>query len=351
MCGICGIIKYDTHPPDPGILLKMIGRLKHRGPDSSGYYRDRRAALGHTRLSIIDLAGGAQPLTNEDGSLWIVFNGEIYNYLELASELKSAGHRFSTRSDTEVIVHAYEQWGSDCFRRFNGQWAIALWDTTRQELILSRDRHGIRPLYYTRVGGKFLFASEIKAIFADPDVSRAFDLRGLNEIFTFWSTVAPATCFSQIHQLPPGVFAVLKEGELKTENYWDITFPEVTQADPRRVSENSRELKEQLIKAARLRFTRSDVPVGAYLSGGIDSSITSSIITHYTDTPLKTFSIRFSDEEFDEGGYQKQMVERLGAEHESIKVAPRDIGEIFPRVIWHAERPLLRTAPDRKSVV
>src|SRR5512137_2523921 len=177
MCGICGVLNLaDGAPADQALLLRMVGSLRHRGPDENGGYRDRHVALGQTRLSIIDLEGGSQPMANEDDSVWIVFNGEIYNYVELADELRAAGHRFKTRSDTEAIIHAYEQWGAECVERFNGQWAFALWDRPRRRLVLSRDRVGVRPLYYSQIGDRLLFASEMKAILQDPDVPRDLDL-------------------------------------------------------------------------------------------------------------------------------------------------------------------------------
>jgi asparagine synthase (glutamine-hydrolysing) len=345
MCGICGIVTKGDESPDITLLLGMMTRLTHRGPDSSGYFRDKTTALGHTRLSIIDLSGGAQPLSNEDGSIWITFNGEIFNYVELAEELKKNGHIFSTKSDTEVIVHAYEEWGTSCFTRFNGQWALALWDRCKKTLILSRDRLGIRPLYYTKTGKKFMFSSEIKALGADTDVSFSFDPAGLHEVFTFWCPVAPRTVFKGIFELKPGHFAIYRNDTFKEIPYWQITFPEKGNENGKSEAENITLLKEILINATQLRFTRSDVPVGAYLSGGLDSSITAAIIAHFTETPLKTFSIRFKNAELDEGMYQNEMVKRLGAEHEDIAVSVKDIGDIFPMVIWHAERPILRTAP------
>ncbi len=346
MCGICGIVNIkDGPPPEVGLLTRMVGRLLHRGPDSSGYYRDKQVALGHSRLSIIDLETGAQPLSNEDNSIWITFNGEIFNYVELASELRNHGHIFKTKSDTEVIVHAYEQWGTSCFEHFNGQWALALWDIKKERIILSRDRHGIRPLYYTFCNNRFLFASEIKALFADGQVKRELDPAGLSEIFTFWSPIAPRTSFKDIEELRPGHFAILEKGNIKSRPYWSILFPQAGMEAPLSEEENSELLRKHLIDASQLRFTRSDVPVGAYLSGGIDSSITSAIVTNYTDAPLKTFSIRFSDSEFDEGTFQSEMVNRLGTDHRDIQVSHEDIGNVFPDVVWHTERPILRTAP------
>lgn len=350
MCGITGILNLKDGSPAPEVALieRMIGRLRHRGPDASGWYRDRRVALGHARLSIIDLEGGAQPLSNEDGTVWVVFNGEIYNYVELTDELTALGHRFSTRSDTEVIVHAWEQWGPAAFGRMNGQWAIALWDQRSGpgELILARDRLGIRPLYYTRAGDRLLFGSEVKALFADRTVTRDFDRTGLAQILMFWCPVAPRTTFAGVEQLEPGCFArVGAWGEVTSEPYWSITFPEAGAEAVGDERENAERLRDHLVRAAKLRFTRADVPVGAYLSGGIDSSVTTAIVSRFTEAPLHTFSLRFADAEFDEGIHQGEMVARLGTHHRDVSVSTRDIGTCFPEVVWHAERPLLRTAP------
>lgn len=346
MCGICGIINLnDGQPPDAEILKKMMSTLNHRGPDSSGYYRDKKVALGHTRLAIIDLETGAQPLSNEDDSIWITFNGEIFNYLELREELIAKGHKFKTKSDTETIVHAWEEWGSSCFERFNGQWALALWDIKESQIILSRDRFGIRPLYYTFVEDRLLFASEIKAIFADSSVDRQFDLYGLSEIFTFWSPVAPATTFKNIKELEPGHFAIVKNNTINSQPYWSIKFPAESEQNNYSIEETAEALREHVVEASKLRFTRSDVPVGAYLSGGIDSSVTSAIVSECTNAPLKTYSLRFEDSEFDEGKYQREMSERLGTDHQDVVASYNDIGNVFPEVIKHAERPILRTAP------
>ena len=344
MCGICGMAGR-AGPPDLAVLRRMIGRLGHRGPDGCGYFRDERAALGHTRLAIIDTAGGAQPLCNEDGTVWVSFNGEIFNYLELAAELRRHGHTFATASDTEVIVHAWEQWGEGCFTRFNGQWAIALWDRRTQRLVLCRDRLGVRPLYFTRLPGRLLFASEVKALFADAAVERAFDPAGLAETFTYWSPVAPRTVFRGIEQLEPGHYAVLDAAGFRKAPYWRITFPPRGREPRQDARENAEALRERVIEATRLRFLRSDVPVGAYLSGGLDSSVTAAVIARYTGAPLRTFSLRFSDREFDEGRYQRQMAAVLGTRHEDIVVGPADIAAVFPDVIRHAETPVLRAAP------
>jgi asparagine synthase (glutamine-hydrolysing) len=344
MCGVCGIVS-DGSPPDLMLLRRMTGRLGHRGPDGNGYFRDRRAALGHARLAIIDAAGGAQPLSNEDGTVWVTFNGEIFNYVELGAELRHRGHVFQTASDTEVIVHAWEEWGEKCFSRFNGQWAIALWDRRAERLVLSRDPLGICPLFFVRRPGSLLFASEVKSIFADQSVARAFDPAGLDQTFTYWSPVAPRTVFRGVEQLEPGYYAILDRDGFRKAPYWRITFPEQGREPVQDASENADALRERIIEAARLRFVRSDVPVGAYLSGGIDSSVTAAVIARYTDTPLHTFSLRFSDSEFDEGQYQKKMSAVLGTRHQDIMVSPSDIAAAFPEVIWHGESPILRAAP------
>lgn len=344
MCGICGFVdRYDE--PDTGLLHAMMGRLAHRGPDGSGYYRDGRTALGHTRLAIIDAAGGIQPLSNETGRIWISFNGEIFNYIELADRLRNLGHTFRTASDTEVIVHAWEQWGPECFNKFSGQWALALWDGTRDELVLSRDPAGILPLYYARSGDRFLFASEMKAIMADQSLRRRFDPEGLAQTFSLWCTVAPRTPYQGISELEPGCWATLRDGRFERHAYWSPSFPGGRREGNQDLDENAARLRECLVEATRLRFLRSDVPVGAYLSGGIDSSITAAIIAQYTKVPLRTFSIRFADQEFDEGPYQSEMARRLGTEHLSIEVSASDIAGIFPETIWHGEKPVLRSGP------
>jgi asparagine synthase (glutamine-hydrolysing) len=344
MCGVCGIVSYDG-PPDLTLLRRMTGRLQHRGPDGNGYFRDRCAALGHTRLAIIDTPGGAQPLCNEDGTVWVTFNGEIFNYIELREELQHRRHTFRTASDTEVIVHAWEEWREECFSRLNGQWAIALWDRRAERLVLSRDRLGVRPLFFTRRPTGLLFASEVKSLFADPSVERAFDPAGLDQTFTYWSPVAPRTVFRGVEQLEPGYYAILDRDGFKKAPYWHITFPERGHEPPRDTQENADALRERIVEATRLRFLRSDVPVGAYLSGGLDSSVTAAVIACYTDAPLRTFSLRFSDSEFDEGQYQKKMSAVLGTQHEDIMVSSSDIAAVFPEVIWHAETPVLRAAP------
>ncbi len=344
MCGICGTVDLFS-PPDLELLRAMISRLSHRGPDGHGYFRDQHAALGHTRLSIIDTVGGGQPLCNEDGQVWVSFNGEIFNYVELRAQLQERGHYFRTESDTEVIVHAWEEWAESCFERFNGQWALAIWDRRHERLVLARDRMGVRPLYFHRHGPRLSFASEVKAIFADPVVSRRFDPVGLDQTMTYWSTVAPRTIFEGVEQLPPGHLAVFDRDGLRAVPYWTPSFPARGHETNHDVEGNAGELRERLIEAVRLRFLRSDVPVAAYLSGGIDSAVSAAVMARYTQAPLHTFSLRFEDEEFDEGSYQRAMVNQLGAQHREVVVSATDIAGAFPEVVRHTETPILRAAP------
>jgi len=345
MCGIAGIagMSPQSAAPQRADLRQMIETLHHRGPDGYGFYEDGQVGLAHARLSIIDLEGGGQPIHNEDRSVWVVFNGEIFNYLELRSELQRSGHTFYTHSDTEVIVHLYEQHGLDFVHHLNGQFAIALWDRDRRRLIIARDRTGIRPVFYTVQGGRLVFASEVKSLYANPDMPRRLSPTGISQVFTFWSAQAPATIFEGILSLPAGHMLVLETGRLDVRKYWDWEFP-VSGTAARTIAEEAEELRSLLVDSVRLQL-RADVPVGAYLSGGLDSSIVTTLIKHFTDTPLRTFSLTFEDEEFDESGYQQELVRYLGTTHTAVRCTRADIGVAFPRVIWHAETPIVRTAP------
>jgi asparagine synthase (glutamine-hydrolysing) len=342
MCGIAGYVNWSGEPVDRDVLQRMIGAIRHRGPDDEGLFVADSAGLAHARLSIIDVAGGHQPMSNEDGTLWITFNGEIFNYIELKEDLERCGHRFATRSDTEVILHAYEEKGEGCVDELNGQWAFAIWDVRARRLFLSRDRLGVRPLYYTTVGTSFLFASEIKGLFRHPGVKRELDLRSLDQTFTFWAPLSPRTPFRNVMELPPGHSMTVTAGSTRVNRYWALEYHDDGQRNDEQQSAD--ELFELLRDATRLRL-RSDVPVGAYLSGGLDSTIVTSVIRGCSDTPLRTFSITFDDPEFDESPHQQQVVRALGTEHSDLRCSPTDIGRVFPDVVWHAEKPLLRTAP------
>lgn len=322
----------------------MIAMARHRGPDEAGIYVDDHVGLGHARLSIIDLSGGSQPLGNEDGTIWVVFNGEIFNYRELRRELESRGHRFKTSSDTETIAHAYEEYGHRCLEHFNGQFAFALWDARSRELFLARDRLGIRPLFYTIRDGRFIFASETKSIGAHPGVQLELDPVALDQIFTFWVAISPRSVFKGVMEVPPAHYLVVRDGQTRLERYWQLDFPEQGAESDKSIDSLAEELREALIESTRLRL-RADVPVGAYLSGGLDSSVITTIIKNYTDAPLITFSIRFEDGRYDEGQYQNELVEHLETRHREAECVGDDIADVFPEVIWHTENPILRTAP------
>jgi asparagine synthase (glutamine-hydrolysing) len=342
VCGIAGVLHFDGSKPELRTLRRMLWPIRHRGPDASGVYVDGPVGLGHVRLSIIDLAGGRQPMANEDRSLWVTFNGEIFNYVELREPLLRRGHRFATQSDTEVILHLYEEFGEDCVGHFNGQWALAVWDKRRRRLFLSRDRLGIRPLFYTIARGKLLFASEIKALLTHPDVGAEIDPRGLNQVFTFWSTLPPRTVLKGISELPPGHNLIVEQGQARVRRYWQLDYD--CAARTMDADQCAGQLLDLLSDAARLRL-RSDVPVGAYLSGGLDSSVTTALVKRCSSARLRTFSVTFDEAEFDESRYQRQVIEALQTDHQQIRCLPQDIGRVFPEVIWHAERPVLRTAP------
>ena len=253
MCGISGILKLDGGPVDRDLLGRMIARLRHRGPDASGIRIAGAAGLGHARLSIIDLQGGAQPMSSTDGRLWITFNGEIFNYIELREELLGKGHRFATRSDTEVILNAYREYGEDCVHHFNGQWAFAIWDVEARKLFLSRDRFGVRPLFYTQTEDSFLFASEIKALLACPEVPAEVDLASLDQIFTFWVTLPPRTAFKNIFQVPPGCSLTVENGDVRLRSYWSVSYPEISGNS----DTDEQRLAEELLQLTRGRHTNS----------------------------------------------------------------------------------------------
>ncbi len=350
MCGIGGVValRDDLAPPPLEDLQQMAGAMRHRGPDEFGLYRDARAGLVHARLSIIDLATGQQPLSNEDGTLWIVFNGEIFNYVELREELSGLGHRFRTRSDTEVIVHAYEAWGDGAFARFNGQFALALWDSAREALVLARDPLGVRPLYLCEHAGRLWFASEVKALFAGaPDIPRALDPVGLAETFTFWTVVPPQSVFQGVTELEPGHVRTVSRRGTVDHAFWAPSYPAGggRGAFTGSIDEAAERVRESLEQAVRLRMLRSDVPVGCYVSGGLDSSLVAALGRRVKGEKFLTFSIRFEDAEYDETEYQREVARQIESDHHEIVVRREDIAASFPEVVAHAERPLLRTGP------
>jgi len=343
MCGIAGIVKRRGRV-DPEQLSRMVDTLRHRGPDAQETYALDDVGLAHARLSVIDLEGGRQPMSIDDGRLWITFNGEIFNYLELREELISKGHKFATRSDTEVILHMYWEEGERCVERFNGQWAFAIWDAQKRKLFASRDRMGVRPLCYTQTRDAFLFASEIKALLAYPDVEATLDLEALDQIFTYWMTLPPRTAFRNVQQLPPGHSLVFEDGQLRVWQYWALDYTHEQDSGEGAEKKLTEELLALMLDATRLRL-RSDVPVGAYLSGGLDSTFITALTKSLVGDMLRTFSVSFGDPEFDESAYQKEASNFLHTQHSDVRCDYSDIARVFPDVIRHTEQPILRTAP------
>ena len=347
MCGIAGILNLFDHKKIPNdICLKMIAILNHRGPEQSGVYRDPDINLGHSRLGIIGLERGIQPISNRDGTLWIVYNGEVFNYIELKEFLEKKGHEFKTETDTEVVLHLYEETGPKALSMLNGQFAFAIWNPKEKELFLARDRVGICPLYYTTEGSKFLFASEIKALFMDCDVSRKIDHISLNQVFTCWTTLGRRTIFKGINELCPGHYMIIKGGKGHDNQipYWTLPYYSDSGMWTGTQEEAAWELKRLVQDAVQLRL-RADVPVGAYLSGGLDSSIITSIIARKFNNRLKTFSLGFEEKTFDESVYQKHMTEFLATDHCQTLITNSDVKNSFADVIWHCEKPILRTSP------
>lgn len=350
MCGVVGQVAISGSVRiEESELLQMLAMIRHRGPDQFGIYIDHQVGLGNARLSILDIEGGQQPISNQDESLWIVYNGEVFNFPELRQELEAQGHRFTTHTDTEVILHLFERDGPSCLKRLNGQFAIAIWDRRKNALFLARDRLGVRPLFYTVVDGMLIFASEMKSILSVPRVQTRVDVGALTQVFTFWSVQSPQTIFEGISELPPGCFMVAQGGHLSIERYWQLAFPDMD--DPRARAQDEKtdadhleSLTSVLTDAVAVRL-RADVPVGAYLSGGLDSSIIAALIRRRSGQSLTTFSITFDDPDFDESAYQLTMARHLGTDHQVVRTGYADIGNVFPDVVWHAETPLLRTAP------
>jgi asparagine synthase (glutamine-hydrolysing) len=341
MCGIAGIVAADRlHPDDERAALLARDVLTHRGPDGAGVYSDDHAVLAHRRLSIVDLAGGHQPLSNEDRTVWVTYNGEIYNHADVRRGLESAGHRYQTRSDTETIVHAYEQWGDDCVDRFRGMFAFGVWDTHRRRLLLVRDRLGVKPLYWARAGGRLLFASEIKAILATGLVDARPNEAVLSEVLATRYTSGADTLFAGIYKLLPGHRLVFERGEVTISKYWDLPVdgpdPELEALGDGALIDRFRSLLEESV---RLRLM-ADVPLGMFLSGGIDSSAVAAIMARQIDRPIETFSVAFADRRFSELDYARQVARAVGANSHEIVIDDHDFFGALPRLIWHEDEPI-----------
>jgi asparagine synthase (glutamine-hydrolysing) len=346
MCGITGAVWTR---PDKTVSLseleRMTAALRHRGPDDEGSYVSElrlRApyealpgvALGFRRLSIIDLAGGHQPMANEDGSVQVVCNGEIYNYQALQHRLEGSGHRLRTVSDTETIVHLYEDEGLDCFRHFNGMFAIAIWDAKHRRLVLARDRLGKKPLVYRHEPGRLLFASELKSLLQLADVTRDIDFGSVDAYLTYQYVPPPRTIFRGIHKLPPGHIAVWQDDRLSVRPFWQPDFSNERKVSVKQAAE---ELRETLTSAVKLRM-RSDVPLGAFLSGGVDSSIIAALMQRESTTPIKTFTIGFAERDYDERAFARRVAQHIGSEHHDEEVHPQAL-EILPKLVQHFDEP------------
>ena len=337
MCGIAGRFNYDpSRPVDPEVLAAMTTAIAHRGPDAAGYYRAPGIGLGHRRLSIIDLSTGDQPLANEDGRVQVIFNGEIYNFAEVRAELLSLGHRFRTSSDTEIIVHGYEEWGEHCVERFRGMFAFAVWDARHRRLLLARDRLGVKPLYYAELPGVGLvFGSEIKALLEDPAVPRDWRPEAIDTYLTLLYVPAPDTIYAGIRKLPPASVLVAEAGRIRISTYWDLAFP--GQAVDRPEGEYLEELDALLKEAVGLRLI-SDVPLGAFLSGGIDSSTVVAYMKETSAAPPVTIAVGFDQQAYNEVQHAETVARHLGCEFHALTASPQ-VEALLPKLAWHFDEP------------
>lgn len=341
MCGIAGFSATSSVPDSETLLRHMMSVISHRGPDDAGVFTDNSVALGHRRLSIIDVAAGHQPMSNESGSCWIVYNGEVFNHAEVRPQLEREGYRYQTRCDTETILHAYEAYGADCLRLFRGMFAFAIWTPAKRQLFCARDRLGIKPFYYYWDGRVFVFASEIKALLEHPAVPVQFDESLLSEYLGFGYVSGENTLFRGIRKLMPGHHLTLdlqgSQPQLKIQQYWDVPEPVETPglSDADWIAETRRRLEETV----RLRLM-SDVPLGMFLSGGVDSSAIAALTKRLTNGPVKTFSVGYGEKQFSELGYAEEVARSIGTDHHSIVMGIDDFFTALPRLIWHEDEPI-----------
>src|SRR5712664_227299 len=341
MCGICGVYEYENHVAvEPHVLEDMLGVIRHRGPDDSGVYFDKDVAIGMRRLSIIDLSGGKQPISNEDGTIVTVFNGEIYNFHELREQLQSRGHTFATASDTEVIVHLYEDFGEECVQHLRGMFGFAVWDARRRKLFVARDRLGIKPLYYMQAGGRLIFASEIKAILEHPTAQVHLSTSALSNFLSLKYVPAPQTMFKGVSALPPGCSLSCDAHGVKIRRYWDLSF--ASQSNGQRSEAVYAEELEALLKECVKLHLVSDVPFGAFLSGGLDSSTIVALMTEFLNEPVKTYSVGFEGdaEEFSELPYARMVAKKYHTDHHEVLIQPSDLINLSEKVVWHLDQPI-----------
>lgn len=342
MCAICGIIDGNLSRVDIGERVHpMMRSMVHRGPDDSGSIVEDGMGLGHQRLSIIGIEGGRQPIGSEDGSVQVVYNGEIYNYRELKDDLAARGHRFNTRTDTEVIVHAYEEYGTGCVDRLRGMFAFAVWDAAKKRFFLARDRVGIKPLYYVKRGSTFAFASEIKAFFASGIMEPSINVKAMDSYLTLNYVLGPETAFEGVYKLMPGHYLVYENGDIKTRQYWDFNDIEETDLS----FSDCVDRLDELLEDTTRRHLMSEVPLGAFLSGGVDSSLTTAIMTKLTSSPARTFTVGYENNPDDsELAYARTVAEHIGTEHHEFILDPRGFNDAIPRVLWHLDEPVAEYA-------
>jgi asparagine synthase (glutamine-hydrolysing) len=340
MCGIAGFLNTDGTPADIRIVRAMTDIIAHRGPDASGFHVQCEVALGHRRLSIIDLVTGGQPMSNEDDSVWITYNGEIFNHADVRPELEAAGHRYKSHCDTETCIHAYEQWGDQSVTRYRGMFSYVIWDQNKQQLFCSRDRLGIKPFYYFWNGSVFAFASEIKALLQHPEITAEFNEQLLPEYLAFGYTSGEETLFKGIRKLMPGHTLTLRRGvtsRLEIKQYWDAPCP--TEFEQRSDEQWIAECRTRLEEVVRMRLM-SDVPLGMFLSGGVDSSAIAALIKRMADGPVKTFSVGYSESKFSELSEARQVAEQIGTDHHEVLVSMDDFFNALPRLVWHEDEPI-----------
>ncbi len=334
MCGIVGIVRSDKSDVDEALLARMCAAIRHRGPDDDGFYLNGAVGLGMRRLAIIDLKSGKQPIHNQDRTAWIVYNGEIYNYRELRDQLEKLGHTFYTNSDTEAIIHAYDQYGADCPKYLRGMFAFAIWDERTEELFLARDRVGKKPLLYAEVNGQFVFGSEFSALLLHPDISKEVDAEALHHYLSFMCVPAPLTAYRSIRKLEPGHSLRWRKGEIKIQRYWQPDFSKKVDYSEEEAGERAIEILRDAVKVRLM----SEVPLGAFLSGGIDSSAVVALMSEESSTPVKTFSIGFEEQDFSELHHARRVAEHVGADHHEFIVRP-DALEVLPILVEHYGEP------------
>jgi asparagine synthase (glutamine-hydrolysing) len=341
MCGITGIVNFNTEHPKWDIVERMARIQRHRGPDDEGFFFDNHVAFGHTRLSIIDLEGSRQPLCNEDGSVWVVFNGEIYNFREIRSKLVSKGHKLRTNGDTEVLVHLYEEYGSQMVDHLQGMFAFAIWDKSKQQLFAARDRMGIKPFYYSQADGNFIFASEPKAILQHPSCQASPDPEGIWHYLTYRSVPAPKTLFSGIRKLKQGYWLIVNQKGLTERQYWDIPLiPEGSKVNDPDVNQELVDQAEALLLKAVQRRLISDVPIGAFLSGGVDSSLIVAMMNKLSNSPIKTYSVGFRDFPTSELSYAKMVAQLFKTNHHELILEEDQFAENLEKLTWMRDSPL-----------